>query len=106
MTTSRCPLAVKLRPQTVNSFVQGRVEKSHEVGVPRDMEGGGTDVAIRKNLLDRLLNSVKQVERNFCSYLNTTKGGGVFADSAIMSALTYLHCVAIAIGEEILNLCN
>ena len=60
---------------TVNSFVQGLVEKSHEVGIPRDMEGGGTDVAIRKNLLDRLLNSVKQVERNFVRVLE--KGRGV-----------------------------
>ena len=41
------------------------------------MEEGGTDAAVRKNLLDRLLNAVKQVlERD------NEKGGGVFADSA------------------------
>ena len=35
------------------------------------------DAAVRKNLLDRLLNAVKQVlERD------NEKGGGVFADSA------------------------
>ena len=37
-----------------------RVERQHKVH-PRTMEEGGADAAIRKNLLDRVLNSVKQV---------------------------------------------
>ena len=41
------------------------------------MEEGGTDAAVRKNLLDRLLNAVKQVLNGI-----VRKGGGVFADSA------------------------
>lgn len=48
------------------------------------MDGEGADVAIRKNLLDRLLNSVKQVEI-LC--FGTTKRGRVFADSAVLSAV-------------------
>lgn len=74
-TAGACACSCRAQTAAVNSFVQGRVKKSHEVGIPRDMEGGGTDVAIRKNLLDRLLNSVKQVERNFVHVLSTTKGG-------------------------------
>ena len=62
------------------------------------MEGGGTDVAIRKNLLDRLLNSVKQVERNFCSYSSTTKGGGVFAESAVVMCAITLHTCTMRLG--------
>ena len=44
------------------------------------MEEGGTDAAVRKNLLDRLLNAVKQVINGY--YYIVKKGGGVFADSA------------------------
>lgn len=46
------------------------------------MEESGTDAAVRKNLLDRLLNSVKQVREQESTCTISTKGGGVFADSA------------------------
>lgn len=45
--------------------------------IPRTMDDKGAENAIRKNLLDRLLNSVKQVREK-------KKRGGVFAESALI----------------------